>query len=670
MAEGATAKRRTTAVSRWALLLVLLGYFALDALRPEESDAARVQEEAAPGDAALAIVKLKPIEVPPGGATVVSLSGIDEHDQSALTAVIDKKPAEVVYRHGHEIVVRLPDSQPGHRRLRVQQGERRTKGYDLWVKPLPRRKIVQGLIGGFALFVLGLQTLRAGLRGYAGSRLKSAIARYTGSMPRGLGLGVLAGAVTQSSASSAGVLVSLVEAELLALGPALAMLLGAQLGAALTVLVLPLGGAREALLVVALGVAWIGLSTDRRGSAVGSMLLGVGLLQYGVQQLRNGLQPLVSDPALLPYVKHFSSAGASGLFASAAAGVAVAALTQGPGALFALTLGLAQSSGLIGVREALAILSGAALGSALGAAVVVWPFGRKARRLALGYVVVGAALTSAVLCSLPAWAALADVFSTHAVRAAALGPALVSTKGGLHLAFGFVGSQLVLCLTALPLLPPLARALVGRGRGASQDEAHRPDADHAARALAAAIAAAAHVLELIALMTSTRDRAHAVEVDAALGTMRTALDTVLSDMTGAAESSAQPLGDAAVALSQLHETLGSLARLCERGIEEGIDPEADDLAAIAAMERRVLAALDALQQSARGLSGSLESARVLEIRINAEERDHRQRQTARLRGADSASVSRRLHVMNMLAAYETAGNHLFRAHEALSGDLD
>jgi Na+/phosphate symporter len=663
--------RSIAATLRWGLGLLLLGYFAFDAMHPEETESTRVEEPVAATNPGLSVVRLKPVEVPPGGATVVSLAGIDERDPTPITASIDKQPVEVIYRHGREIVVRLPDSQQGHRRLRVQQGERHSKGYDLWVKPVARRKVVYGLIGGVALFVLGLRTLQQGLRAYAGGRLKGAVAHFSGSLPRGLGLGVLAGALTQSSASSAGVLVSFVESDLLGLAPALSMLLGAQLGAALTVLALPLGSAREGLLVVALGVAWLGLSADRRSGAMGSMLLGVGLLQYGVQLLRSGLAPLVSDPALLPYVNDFASTGVRGLMVSSAAGVLVTALTQGPGALFALTLGLAQSSGLIGVREALAILSGAAFGGALGSAVVVWPFGRKARRMALGHLALGGAVTLALLCSLPAWTALAAALPSSAGDALGHAKNMLSPHVGMRLAVSFVASQLAVTLIALPLMPALARSLSRRPRTSVRSGSRSGvSAEQGAHRLGTALDQCGHALAAIAALTTTRERTHASDADAALRAGRGALDELLGDLatSGAA---AQPLAAVAVALSQLHETIASLARLGERGIEEGVEPDSEDLTALGALHARVGAALDAFRRTlVEGSAGALEGARVLEIRINAEEGEHRRRLTERLADADTAAVARRVHVTSMLAAYETVGNYLFRAHEALAGELD
>lgn len=675
MADGSPARRLAT-WARWLLTFVLVVYFVFDAFQSDDIDTG-LPGETVGAERDLAVVRIKPVEVPPGGVAVLVLSGVDDSDPRPLRASVDDKNAEVVDRKGRELVVRLPDSNTGLRMLRVSQGERRSNSRDIWVKPVPRRKMLFGLVGGLALFVLGLRTLRQGLRVYAGRKLKETFARWTGRASRGLVVGGLAGIITQSAVSSAGVLVGLLESKLIPLAPALALLLGAQVGAAATLLVLPLGSAREGLLVVALGVAWTGLSFNRRSSAVGSVLLGVGLLLYGVQVLRGGFQPIVTDPAILPYVRHFAAPGFSGVVASAAAGVAVSAMTQGPGPVFALTLGLAESSGLIGLREGFAILGGTALGNAVGVSFVMWPFGRDARRLGLAYLVVGVALTATFLAGLPLWRAIADVIVPGAPNAATYGRKVLFPHVGAHLAVGFAISQAVLAVLLLPLLPSLSRSIERifsrtTPRASLPPSGKQSVADCMAQ-LGGAMDTFRRTLGAIAAMIKTRDGAYSTRVDELLAHAKTTLEGLLVETSSldGPEEDVRSLSAVAVALLQLHEAITALGRVVEHGIENGLELDREDLNAARRLAARVGAALDQLRRILAGeQTPNLETARVLEIRINAEELQRRQELTERLAGADSTVVARRVHVTSVLAAYEAAGNYLFRAHEALAGDFE
>src|SRR5690606_33481061 len=176
----------------------------------------------------------------------------------------DKAPVEVLDQRADTVVIRLPDDlREGRAKVRVHQGKEKSKGRDLWVRPLNLMQVAEHAIGGLALFVLGIRTLARGIRTFSGSRLRYAMARMTQSPWRTLGVGTLAGAVTQSHVSSAGILVGLLRANLLQAPRALILLLGAQLGAATMALVLPLGF-HGSMLLVALGVIWVGLASDRR----------------------------------------------------------------------------------------------------------------------------------------------------------------------------------------------------------------------------------------------------------------------------------------------------------------------------------------------------------------------------------------------------------------------
>src|SRR5207237_5986298 len=138
-------------------------------------------------------------------------------------------------------------------------------------------------------------------------------------------------------------------------------------------------------LLVTVGVLWLTLAGDRRGQALGKVILGCGLLFYGLHLLRVGFEPLVADPEVLPYIDRFQADHLGGLLACMSAGAVLAALLQGPAPAFALVLGLTQATGRLDLQSALAILAGTGLGGSVGTAVVAWPFGREPRRMARLY---------------------------------------------------------------------------------------------------------------------------------------------------------------------------------------------------------------------------------------------------------------------------------------------
>ena len=203
------------------------------------------------------------------------------------------------------------------------------------------------MVGGLALLFFGLRVMARGRPAvHRRSGPRACWPRSGGARRAALGLGVAVGGITQFTTTAAGLVVGLVESHLIAVAPAVAVLLGAQLGAAVTPSVLGLVSTREGLLVLSIGVLWLALAVDRRSEAFGKIILGCGLLFFGLHLLRQGFEPLVSNPELLPYIDHFD-AGTLGRAAVLRGwpGVLLTALLQGPAPVFVLVLGLAQSTG-------------------------------------------------------------------------------------------------------------------------------------------------------------------------------------------------------------------------------------------------------------------------------------------------------------------------------------
>ncbi|HEY5951013.1 MAG TPA: Na/Pi symporter, partial [Kofleriaceae bacterium] len=517
--------QRGKAVLRWSLTAAI-AVFAVnewsDASPPEQP-----QPSEEPGEAsALRITAISDVEVNPGDAIAVRFEGAD--DTQAITAKIAKRPAEVIVHEPGSIVVRIPSDVPlGKAGIRIAQGERRSKSWDLHIRPTNHGKLIGRLLGGLALFVYGLGLLAAGLRGLTGARMRSLLGRLTRSPPQAVGVGVLVGAATQLTSSAAALAVSLVEARLLALAPAVAILVGAQLGASITGALLPIAFARESLLVIAVGVLWTRLSTGRRGNAVAGLVLGTGLMLYGVHLLQTSVEPLVSDPKLLPYLDQLRGEGVLATLVCAATGVLFALVLQGPGPVYVLVLGLVHVTGALPLASALAILAGTNLGAALGMALIAWQSGRLARPLARPHLWFGATATLLVLVTLPAWTAIVN----STVGSSAAMP--------VRIAVGFGISQLVVTIAWLAVLPSLGARVTRRPRATEPPPSHKPDsiAIAAQHEIGNSFVRQARATEIALETACTGERVHAAEQ--ILAEARRAIERQYALLGG--DSSSQPL---------------------------------------------------------------------------------------------------------------------------------
>ncbi len=174
MGELERKKRRAKLALLWLVTLPIAACAVFDFDGDDDATVpASVPEasSAVPFDK-LRITAVSDAEVNRGDAIVVTVQGLSPGDTRGLRAVVAKRDTDILSQRGDRLVVRIPrDIEVGKASIRVVQGERRSKPYDLLVRPLRMRKLVRNLLGGVALLVLGLRTLSLGLRGLAGRQL-------------------------------------------------------------------------------------------------------------------------------------------------------------------------------------------------------------------------------------------------------------------------------------------------------------------------------------------------------------------------------------------------------------------------------------------------------------------------------------------------------------------
>jgi phosphate:Na+ symporter len=636
----------------------------------------------------------------PGSALQVRFLRRDTADPRPVKAILSVPTPEgtraqtlqTLHAAKDEIVVRLPpDAPPERHKLRLQQGddrETRSKPYDLRVKAVNRQKLYRNVIGGLALLVFGLHTLSSGARAYTGHRVQEFLARISSRTPTAVGLGVVVGGVTQFTTSAAGLVVGLIESHLLTAGPATAMLLGAQFGAAAIPSVLGLTAtAREGVLLVTVGVLWLILAGDRRGKALGHVILGCGLLFFGLNMLHIGFEPLVSDPEIIPVLNRFQADQWGGLLACVGAGALLAAVLQGPAPVFAIVLGLTQATGQLDMQSALAILAGTGVGAAAGVAVVSWPFGREARRLALLYFSVAVLGTAALAATVDLWAYVADALVSGRPTEVAYGKKVLLPHAGKHLVTGFALSQLAATGALAAALPLLLRLLKKRPTAAVPKAAAPAGAAARAEALRNGISrviglereALTAVLDLC--LEGRRERG--VDGEHALADARAELEAMFGGAVRATSDDPDlaRLRQVALATLQLQRAVEDLLNHAERGIERSMalsaagnrwQPSASEEAKLRSLHGLLLEGMDALDAQLRnGMHSDLDAARAREIRLNAMEAESRQALLAQSGpGEDSRLISLRLNATDLINAYENVGNHLYRLHEAASAEVE
>ena len=646
----------------WVLTIAIVVYAISDwgsADDPKLAATSDDAEETIP----LRITSISDGEVSPGDAVVVAYTGAAP--SPPIEAKVSKKDAEILVRETSSVVVRIPPDLPnGKAALRLHQGTLKSKAWDIHIRTSNHKKLLARLLGGLALFVFGLGLLALGLRGLAGNRLRTWLGRLTESPGRALGVGVVVGAGTQLTTSSAAFTVSLVDSRMLRAGAAVAVLVGAQLGASITGALIPVQLSNESLLVIALGVLWSRVARTRRGTAIANVVLGAGLMLYGLHLLQTSVEPLVSDPKILPFVDHLRSPGVQSLIRCAITGMVLAFVLQGPGPVYVLVVGLAQTTTTLPLANALAILAGTNLGAGLGMAIIAWQAGTT-RPLARTHLAFAVAATVIVMLSIPVWTELATRIVPDAIS---YGHSVLRTRVAAQLAVGFTAAELVaggLWMVVLPAL--MRRKMQTRTRLATApvDEARPLDRD-----LAEALTKLRLALAVSLEMSITGNRSGSAPAEIALGESRTLLERRYRGVSGdSADAAPERDVRALIACLQLHRAIEQVvhgAELCvERGVMVGDEAKQRLTKMHTIAEESFDAILDALADQT---TPDLEEAGAREIRMNALE-DEGRKVTANRKPKRDSTLSISIGVAELIDAFENVGNHLFRVAKALSEEL-
>jgi Na+/Pi-cotransporter len=699
-----TNPRRWRIALAWtASAALLLGYALLGesgddgANVPEASDASAQLPEEDQGKELIEVVEVRPGEVSPGGAVEVGFVNTfakRKRPMRAWLSVTDYRSGrqmpstemEVLHGSDERLVARVPQQAfEGRAKLRVgYDKDQRSKPYDLRIRAISHRKLFREVLGGLALLFFGLRIMAQGSRQYTGDRGHGVLAHIGRRTSSAVGLGVAVGGITQFTTTAAGLVVGLVESHLMAVTPAVAVLLGAQLGAAVTPSVLGLVSTREGLLVLSIGVLWLTLAADRRSEAFGKIILGCGLLFFGLHLLRQGFEPLVSNPELLPHIDRFDASSPVGRLACVAAGVLLTALLQGPAPVFVLVLGLAQSTGRLDLASALAILSGTGLGAAIGTQVVAGPFGVDARRVARVHLLLALAGTILLAASASAFAALADAIVPGAVGETAYGKKILLPNMGAHLVAGFAIGQLVVTALLTAALPTAVR-LVERSRPKRRADVQPLTGGAASlrEGLVGVLTAHKQALNAAHDLCVSGQRLRGQDSEHVLGDSRGRIETLFSGavLSKTADPELSKLRQASLATVQLQRSLEELLRHAERSTDQHLAlspagqswkrPPKDD-ATLRALHSLLSEGLDALIGELKaGVTPDLEAARAREIHLNATESESRQGLLIDAeRGEASGMIALRLNSSELVNAYETVGNHLYRLNEALASEVD
>jgi phosphate:Na+ symporter len=233
-----------------------------------------------------------------------------------------------------------------------------------------------GLLGGLALFLFGLDQMSYALKSVAGERMKQILGRFTSNRVVGAVTGAFVTAVIQSSSVTTVLVVGFISAGLMTLTQSVGVIMGANIGASFTAQVIAFEVTRYALPMIAVGFAMQFLGQHERVRQYGKMLMGLGLLFFGMAVMGDAMRPLRASPLFLDWMARLETP-LLGIFV----GAVFTALIQASGATAGIVIVFA-AEGLIGLPAGIAVIFGANIGTCVTALFASIGRPREARRAA------------------------------------------------------------------------------------------------------------------------------------------------------------------------------------------------------------------------------------------------------------------------------------------------
>lgn len=286
--------------------------------------------------------------------------------------------------------------------------------------------IVINFVGALAIFLFAMKIMSEGLQKAAGSRMRAMLGRITGRPISGILTGTAVTAAIQSSSATTVMVVSFVNAGLLSLNGAVAVIMGANIGTTITgwiISVLGLGGGSSyfqlPLLIAAVGLIFMFMQRDKMKS-ITQTVMGLALLLIGMNLLKGAIPDLSQYPSLLEGIASLSGYGFGSVLLFVLIGAALTCLVQSSSATMAITL-LMLFKGWIPLDVAIALVMGENIGTTITAniaATVAGTAGKRAARAHLVFNVVG--VTMMLIIFRPILMVVQHVFPDNAPMALAL----------------------------------------------------------------------------------------------------------------------------------------------------------------------------------------------------------------------------------------------------------
>jgi phosphate:Na+ symporter len=336
------------------------------------------------------------------------------------------------------------------------------------------------VLGGLGLFILGMKSMSDGLQKIAGDRLRRSLEKITDNRLTAALMGSCLASLLQSSSAASILVIGFVNAGLVSMYQALAVLLGTGLGATIAIQFIAFKVSLLALPAIFIGVLLTFFSKKRKLVYLGNLLLGAGLVFLGLQIMEAGFSPISQNDLLKELQNRIFSWRISAAILGAFLTVLIQSSSATTGIIIAMT-----GSGLIGYETGAAMVVGEVLGTSLVAGAATINGSLAAKRTAFLYFFINAFAVSMALLFFPLFLKIVHALSPGEAELTSSSFSFLSVGGtspptrpfvARHIANAHTLFNLLNVIVFLPLIGYFARTapVILPGRTGELDIEPRP----------------------------------------------------------------------------------------------------------------------------------------------------------------------------------------------------
>lgn len=236
------------------------------------------------------------------------------------------------------------------------------------------------LLGGFALFLYGMNQMGKGLELLAGNKLQDILEKLTSNKILGVLIGAGVTAIIQSSSATTVMAVGFVNSKIISLKQAIYIIMGANIGTTVTGLILTLNIDLIAPIITFLGMVMMLFMKKRKYKYTGTILFGFGILFMGMNMMGNAVEPLKDNKIFVSMLEK-----ASHPILGIIIGTIFTAIVQSSSATTGVLITFANN-GILSFESAFYIVLGTNIGTCITSVLASIGTNKNAQRVAVSHI--------------------------------------------------------------------------------------------------------------------------------------------------------------------------------------------------------------------------------------------------------------------------------------------